>query len=172
MNKKTISFIEKQSLNPRIVFDKIVVNAGVGRLSTQPNFEDKTLLQINKDLSSITGQKPAPRSAKKSIASFKTREGQIVGVQVTLRRKKMFDFFERLIKIVLPRVRDFHGLDPKSVDQHGILNIGLKEQLVFPEVNPEHSPISFSLGINIVPKIKDRAFALEAYRKLGVPLKK
>src|SRR3989344_4698917 len=91
--------------------EKIVINAGVGRLSQQPNFEQKIQPQIVRDISAIAGQMPDLRKAKKSISGFKTREGQIVGVRVTLRRTKMVDFFERLITIVLPRLRDFRGID-------------------------------------------------------------
>ncbi|MBI3589146.1 MAG: 50S ribosomal protein L5 [Candidatus Liptonbacteria bacterium] len=156
----------------RSLLEKIVVNAGIGRLSSQPNFEEKILPQIARDLSLVTGQKPEVCRARKSIAGFKTREGQIVGLRVTLRRQKMVDFFERLIRIVLPRVRDFNGLNISSIDEHGTLNIGLKEQFVFPEVNPEESALTFSLGLNIVPKMKHRSKVIEVYREFGVPLKK
>lgn len=156
----------------RKFLEKIVVDAGVGRLSQTPNFEDKALVQVMRDLSLMTGQKAQIRRSKKSIAGFKMREGQIVGLRVTLRRDKMVDFFERLISIVLPRVRDFNGLDPKIIDKAGVLNIGLREQGVFPEISPEQSPISFSLGIAIVPRIRNRAEAEQTFRALGVPLKK
>ena len=83
----------------------------------------------------------------------------------------MVDFFERLITIVLPRVRDFIGLDEKNVDTHGVLNIGVREQGVFPEISLEQSPVTFSIGVNIIPKKKNRQIALEEFKKLGVPLK-
>ena len=156
----------------RTFLEKIVVDAGVGRLSQTPNFEEKALVQVSRDLALMTGQKPQVRRVKKSIAGFKMREGQIVGLRVTLRRDKMVDFFERLISIVLPRVRDFSGLDPKSIDEGGVLNIGIREQAVFPEVTPEESPVSFSLGI------ADRCRGTEAHaaetvvRAFGVPLEK
>ena len=156
----------------RAFLEKIVVNAGVGRASQAAQFEEKVLPQITRDLAAITGQKPEVRPAKKSIAGFKMREGQIVGTRITLRGKKAVDFFERLITIVIPRVRDFTGIDPHTIDTHGILNIGFKEQYVFPEINPEESIMTFPLGINIVPREKKRPAALEAYRALGVPLKK
>ena len=162
----------KEKKDIRGFLEKIVVNAGVGRLSQTPNFEEKALVQVTRDLAAITGQKPQVRRAKKSIAGFKIREGQIVGVRVTLRRDKMVDFFERLITIVLPRVRDFNGLDIKNIDKNGVLNLGIRDQLVFPEISPEQSPISFSLGVNIVPRSRDHALALETLRKFGVPLKK
>lgn len=154
------------------LIEKIVLNAGVGRSSGQPGFEEKLLAQITRDLGLITGQKPQIRQARKSIAGFKLRQGQTVGLRVTLRRKKMIDFFERLIRIVLPRVRDFSGLSLTTIDDHGVLNIGIKEHTVFPEVDAEKSPVTFSLGINIVPKIKDRSKTIDIYRGLGVPLKK
>ncbi|MEK7195406.1 MAG: 50S ribosomal protein L5 [Patescibacteria group bacterium] len=152
--------------------EKIVINAGIGRLSATPNFEEKTLPQISRDMAILSGQKPQTRRARKSIAGFKVREGQIVGLKVTLRKRKMVDFFERLIKIVLPRVRDFHGIKLDSVDMGGILSIGIREQFVFPETTPEESPVSFSLGINMVPRTKNRQKALEVLRGLGVPLEK
>jgi len=156
----------------RRFLEKVVVDAGIGRASQLPNFAEKGLTQVTRDLALITGQKPQTRPARKSIAGFKTRQGQVVGMRVTLRRQKMVDFFERLIKIVLPRVRDFNGLPVKSVDKGGVLNFGFKEHAVFPEINPEHSSISFSFGVNIVPRKKDREEALKKYRELGVPLKK
>lgn len=152
--------------------EKVVVNIGIGRLSQQPNFEEKILPQVSRDLSSITGQKPEIRKARKSIAGFKIREGQIVGLKVTLRRERMVDFFERLVRIVLPRVRDFNGLSLDNIDSTGILNIGVKEQIVFPELDPDESILSFPLGINIVPKIKKRQNAIDKYYELGVPLKR
>lgn len=163
----------QNDLEIRQFLEKIVVNAGVGRMSGQsPDFAQKTLPHIVKDLSLITGQKPKICPARQSIAGFKLREGQIVGLQVTLRRKKMIDFLERLIKIVLPRVRDFSGIDLKSIDRKGVLNIGFREQFVFPEINPEESPVSFSLGVNIVPKEKNREKAIQNYKQFGLPLKK
>lgn len=152
--------------------EKIVIDAGVGRLAQTPNFEEKALVQVTRDLAAITGQKAELRRAKKSIAGFKVREGQIVGLRVTLRRGKMVDFFERLITIVLPRVRDFNGIDPKNIDKGGTLNLGIREHAVFPEIVPEQSPVGFSLGMNIVPRLRNRAKAVEELRKLGVPLKK
>lgn len=152
--------------------EKIVINAGVGRLSQQPNFEQKILPQILGDISAIVGQKPELRKAKKSIAGFKVREGQVIGIKVTLRRRKMVDFFERMITIVLPRLRDFRGLDPAFIDDVGTFNVGFTEQMVFPEINPEESPVTFSLGVNIVPRKRDRKAAVEEYTKLGIPFKK
>lgn len=152
--------------------EKIVVSAGVGRLSQTPNFEEKILPELISEMSMITGQRPAPRRAKKSIAGFKLRSGQLVGLKTTLRRRKMFDFLERLIKIVIPRLRDFRGIDLKSVDQKGNLNIGFKEQAAFPEINPEISRVDFGLEISIVSNAKKKEEAMELYRLLGIPFKK
>jgi large subunit ribosomal protein L5 len=120
----------------------------------------------------MTGQQPQIRRATKSIAGFKIREGQVVGVRVTLRREKMVDFFERLITIVLPRVRDFGGLNLSAVDHGGVLNVGIRDHVVFPEISPEQSPIVFALGVSVVPKVKNHDKAMAMYKKLGVPLKK
>lgn len=164
---------EKQT-NKRVAgfLEKIVVNAGVGRLSGQPSFEEKSLPQVSRDLAILCGQKPQIRRAKKSIAGFKIREGQVVGLRATLRRGRMVDFFERLIKIVLPRVRDFRGLERGTIDAGGTLNIGIKEQFVFTEINPEESPVSFSLGISLVPRKKNREEAIKKFMEFGAPLKK
>ncbi len=170
MAQSTKTFVNRTAI--RSLLEKAVVDAGVGRLSQQPNFEEKILPQVMRDIASITGQQPQIRRAKESIAGFKIREGQIVGLRVTLRGAKMVDFFERLITIVLPRVRDFNGLEQSVIDQGGTLNIGVRDQLVFPEITPEQSPISFSLGASMVPKVKDHEKSFEAFKTLGVPLKK
>ena len=127
---------------------------------------------IIKDLTSITGQKPAPTPAKKSIAGFKIRKGQIVGLKITLRRRRMRDFLEKLINIVFPRVKDFRGIDLKSVDEKGNLTVGFKEHVVFPEINIETSKVDFGLEINIVSNAGTKEEAIELYKLLGIPFKK
>ncbi len=163
--------IKKEKIK-KVKIEKIVVNAGVGKLSQQANFEDKILPEIIKELSLITGQKPAACKAKKSIAGFKTRTGQIIGLKITLRRRQMKDFLKRLINIVFPRLRDFRGISLKNIDKNGGLNIGLKEQFVFPEINQDVSKVDFGLEISIVSDAKDREEAIKFYRSLGIPLKK
>lgn len=153
-------------------FEKVVINVGLGRMSQQPNFEDKILPEIMKDLGMITGQHPKTAPAKKSIAGFKSREGQIVGMISTLRGKMMYDFIERLIKVAFPRIRDFRGIELKNVDKNGILSVGLRENVVFPEINTETARYNFGLEITIVPTIKKREEAIELYRLTGIPLKK
>lgn len=152
--------------------EKIVINVGLGRLRQQANFEEKILPEVMKELAIATGQKPAPRPAKKSIAGFKTRTGDVIGLQVTLRGRKMEDFFSRLVNIVLPRVKDFKGLALSQVDQGGNLNIGLREQFVFPEIQADQSRVNFGVQITIVPKERSRSKATEVYRHLGIPFKK
>lgn len=151
--------------------EKIVVNVGVGRLSGQPHFADKVLPELMKELSLITGQKPAPRPAKISIAGFKLRTGTIVGLKVTLRGHRMKDFFEKLTSVVLPRVRDFRGIESGSIDSSGNLSFGIKEHVVFPEIVTDISKVNFGMEISIVPKarFKEKAKAVELYRELGIP---
>jgi len=156
----------------RTFLEKIVIDAGVGRLSQTANFEDKALKQVMTDLAAMTGQAPQIRRAKKSIAGFKIRENQIVGLRVTLRKEKMVDFFERLVTIVLPRVRDFTGLELSNVDHGGTLNLGVREHLVFSEISPENSPVTFGIGISVVPRKKNHDVSLAKFREFGVPLKK
>lgn len=153
--------------------ERIVVNAGIGKISSQPNFQDKILPDLIREFALVTGQKPRTNPAKKSIAGFKVRAGAIVGLTTTLRGRRMVGFLARFNLAVLPRIRDFRGVDLRNVDAEGNLTIGIKEHIVFPEVNPETSKVSFGLQVTIVPRrMKDRDEAIAFYRKLGVPLKK
>lgn len=151
--------------------EKIVVNVGVGKMRSNAHFEDKILPEIMNELALITGQKPATRKAKKAVSNFKTRVGDIIGIQITLRGGKKKDFFKRLNSIVFPRVKDFRGIDVKCVDKNGNLNIGFKEQYVFPEVVIEKSNVNFGLQVTCVPKIQKRESAIGFYKSEGVPLK-
>ncbi|MBI1961007.1 MAG: 50S ribosomal protein L5 [Candidatus Liptonbacteria bacterium] len=160
-------------MNTRASLEKIVVNAGIGRLSQHGEFEKKALPQISDALKLITGQAPEARRARQSIAGFKVREGQIIGLRATVRRQRMVDFLERLITIVLPRVRDFRGIKSASVDGRGNLTVGIRDYTVFPEINPETAVVQFGLQITIVPRRPVRAAeAAEFYRALGVPMQK
>ncbi len=157
----------------RAGIEKIVVNTGVGRLATSnAHFEEKMLPAIIAEFKLITGQQPAIRKAPISIAGFKLRQGTIVGMNATLRGKRMKDFLERLTKIVLPRVRDFRGVDPKNVDQNGNLTIGIKEHVAFPEIVPENSKFDFGLQATMVPMMRGRERAIALYKSLGIPFKK
>lgn len=112
-------------------FDKVVINLGVGEAVQ----DSKKIEAALADLTAIAGQKPVVTKAKKSISTFKLRQGMVIGCKVTLRKERMYEFLDRLITIALPRVRDFRGVSGKSFDGHGNFSIGLKEQLVFPEIN-------------------------------------
>ena len=151
--------------------EKIVVIAGIGKLKNQANFEEKVLPEIMKEIASITGQKPATRKAKKSIAGFNSREGDVIGLQVTLRRSRMDDFIKKLVTVIFPRVKDFRGLDMKNIATHGNLNVGFHDQYVFPEINIEKSRLPFGMQITCVPKTRNRTEAIDFYRSVGVPLK-
>ena len=152
---------------------KIVVNTGIGRLATSnAHFEEKMLPEIIAEFKAITGQQPALRKARASIAGFKLRQGTVVGMNATLRGKRMRDFLERLNAIVFPRVRDFRGIDPKTIDSSGNLTIGIKEHTSFPEIVPENSKVDFGLEVTIVPKIRRAEGAAAFYESLGIPLKK
>jgi len=120
----------------------------------------------------ITSQQPAKCPAQKAIAGFKTRAGDIVGLKVTLRGQRLIDFFTRFVNVVLPRIKDFRGLNPQSIDAGGNLSVGVESQLSFPEIEADKTRVDFGLEITLVPKTKKREMALEIYKKIGVPLKK
>jgi large subunit ribosomal protein L5 len=164
--------MQEFDLNNMVNLEKIIINVGVGRMSGQPNFTDKLLPAAIEEISLITGQKPRICSAKKSIAGFKLRAGTPIGLKVTLRRQRMAEFLRKLINAVLPRVRDFRGIKPASVDASGNLTIGLKDHLVFPEISPDISKINFGMEITIVPKLRDKTKAVELYKTLGIPFKR
>lgn len=149
---------------PRIT--KVVVNTGFN-----PAIKDEKIQsEIAHDLSLITGQTPAPRQARQAISAFKTRKGMKIGLAATLRGQRMYDFLDRLISIALPRGRDFRGLPEKNIDQAGNFNIGLKEQIIFPEISTESARSIFGLEISIVTTAKNREEGLELFRLLGFPI--
>lgn len=148
---------------PRIA--KVIVSSGVGKK------RDKKQVELISDrLAKITGQKPSPRAARLSIASFKLREGETVGLQVTLRGARMFDFIDKLIHIALPRTRDFRGLSPKAIDEMGNMTIGIKEHTIFPETSDEDLKDVFGLAVTVVTSAKNKAEAEAFFRHIGVPL--
>lgn len=157
---------------PRI--RKIVINTGFGKIiSTKTKDEQKKFAEyIIKNISAICGQKPVLTVARKSISTFKLREGNIIGAMVTLRGNKMNDFMEKLVNIVLPRSRDFLGINLKAVDDNGNLNLGVKEHIVFPEISPEKSPIILGMQITIVTDAKTKDEGLELFKLLDFPFKK
>ncbi len=152
--------------------EKIVVAVGVGKLKQNAQFESNILPEIIKDLTALTGQKPQPRPAKKSIAGFKLREGNMVGLRVTLRGKRMKDFLGRMVNVALPRVRDFRGINPKQIDNAGNLTIGFREHTVFPEISPENSKFDFGFEVTLVSGAKGKEQARIVFEKLGIPFEK
>jgi len=150
---------------PRIT--KVVISTGVGSVRG----DKKRLEMIEGRLTRLTGQKPAPRSTKKSIANFKTRIGDLSGYQVTLRGERMRTFLDKLIHIVFPRVRDFRGLSPKAIDEMGNITLGFKEHIVFPETADEEAKDIFGLAVTITTTAKTKKEAEAFLRHLGLPLK-
>lgn len=148
---------------PRIT--KVVVSSGVGKK------RDKKQLEVIEDrLAKITGQKPSLRPSRISIASFKVREGDTVGMQVTLRGARMYDFIDKLIHIALPRTRDFRGISPKAIDEMGNLTIGIREHTIFPETSDEDLRDVFGFAVTIVTTAKSKAEAEAFFRHIGMPL--
>jgi large subunit ribosomal protein L5 len=150
---------------PRL--QKIVINMGVGRATS----EKKHLEEAVEAMKIIAGQKPIVTIARKSIAGFKLREGQAIGCKVTLRGKRMWEFLDRLVALALPRVRDFRGLDPTAFDGHGNYTVGLTEQLVFPELNPDKFTQTQGMNVTLVTSAENDNDARELLRALGVPLR-
>jgi large subunit ribosomal protein L5 len=151
---------------PKIL--KVSINSGIGKYQKEKEAMDEIL----KSLTDISAQKPVFSKSKKSISGFKIREGQEVGVAVTLRGARMWNFLERLISSALPRVRDFRGIDPKNIDQNGNLNMAVTEHFVFPEIVPESVKTIFGFQINVTTSAKTREEGMELFRLLGFPLKK
>ena len=148
--------------------DKIVVNMGVGAAVADP----KILEEAIKELETITGQKASVRKAKKAISNFKLREGLKIGAMVTLRRERMYEFLDRFVNIALPRVRDFRGLSDKSFDGRGNYTIGVKEQIIFPEINVEKITKVMGMDVTFVTTAKSDAEAFDLLSAFGVPFVK
>jgi large subunit ribosomal protein L5 len=146
---------------------KIVVNMGVGKaIGEKKHLEDALAA-----MTLICGQKPLTTLSRKSIANFKLREGMPIGCKVTLRGRRMYEFLDRLISIALPRVRDFRGLDPNGFDRRGNYNLGLTEQLVFPELNPDKFTTPQGMNITLVTDAGNDDEARELLRGFGMPLR-
>ncbi len=157
---------------PRLV--KVVINCGFGGKVAGKNLSERKKIgeEIKNVLSSITGQAPAICSAKKSESAFKLRKGLEIGAKVTLRGKKSYDFLAKLIGIVLPRTRDFKGLNLKSVDKQGNLTVGFKDYSPFPEVKVGKEKNLFGFEITAVTSVKNREEGIAFLKELGVPFKK
>lgn len=150
---------------PRI--EKVVLNVGLGKSLKDANFLDN----VESTLMRITGQKPIKTKAKKSISNFKIRKGMVIGLKVTLRGQRMYDFLEKLVNVVLPRVRDFRGLTAKAIDQGGNLNIGIKEHLAFPEIKADEIEKLHGLEIAVVTTAKSREEGRALLVAFGFPFK-
>jgi large subunit ribosomal protein L5 len=148
--------------------EKIVVNMGVGAAVAEP----KILEEAVKELESITGQKASIRKARKAISNFKLREGISIGAMVTLRKEKMYEFLDRLINVALPRVRDFRGLSDKSFDGRGNYTLGVKEQIIFPEINVDRITRVLGMDITIVTSAQSDNEAYELLKSFGMPFMK
>ncbi|MFM8776324.1 MAG: 50S ribosomal protein L5, partial [Actinomycetota bacterium] len=147
---------------------KIVINCGVGKATQQGSLVDGAVA----DLTLIAGQKPAVTRAKKSIAGFKLREGQAIGVKVTLRGARMWEFYDRLVTLSIPRIRDFRGLNPKSFDGNGNYTFGITEQLIFPEIDFDAIDQVRGMDITIVTSAKDDASGKALLDAFGFPFRK
>ena len=145
--------------------EKIVVNMGVGAAVTEPKILDEAV----RELESITGQKASVRKAKKAISNFKLREGVSIGAMVTLRKEKMYEFLDRLINVALPRVRDFRGLSDKSFDGRGNYTLGIKEQIIFPEINVDKITRVLGMDVTIVTSANSDNEAYELLKFFGMP---
>ena len=150
---------------PRV--SKVVISSGVG------SQKDKKKIELIADrLSKITGQKPARKGAKISIAAFKVREGDTVGMQVTLRGQRMYDFLDRLVNVALPRTKDFRGISANGIDEMGNYTLGIKENTIFPESGDEDLKDVFGLAVTIVTNVRDKKQTKAFLTHLGFPLKK
>ena len=151
--------------NPMMVprVSKVVVNMGIGIV------DKDTQKRLLEELGQITGQRPVARKARNSISNFKLREGMVIGAKVTLRQERMYAFLDRLIQAALPRIRDFRGVPKKGFDGHGNYTLGLKEQTIFPEIDPNHSGAAQGMDITIVTTAKTDSAARELLTLLGMP---
>jgi len=154
--------------------EKVVINSGFGKAIDGKGAGERKKIQenISKTLELIAGQKPFAVKAKKSIAAFKLREGVIIGLKVTLRGKRMYEFVEKLVGLVLPRGRDFRGIPLKSIPETGDLTLGFKEYTPFPEVNVEREKSLFGLEITIQTNAKTKKERIALLRLMGFPLQK
>ncbi len=158
--------IENPMAVPRIL--KVVLNVGAGEAVTNKNAIEK----IQEQMTLIAGQKAVVTKARKSVSAFKIRQGQAIGVKVTLRGNQMFAFLEKLVSIVIPRLRDFRGIEPSTVDQNGNLNLGFTEQTIFPEIEFDKVDKIRGLQVTVVTNARNREYGTKLFTLLGVPFKK
>jgi large subunit ribosomal protein L5 len=171
-NTKFVAELEKELGLPNVHqaprLEKIVINVGLGRAK-----DDKKVIEAAKNtLRKVTGQEPIETVAKNSIAGFKLREGNMIGLKLTLRGTRMYEFMDRLINIVLPRLRDFHGVSAKAFDKQGNYSIGMTDQSVFPELTFEETTTTHGLQIVFVVKAQNRDHSRALLSKFGMPFEK
>jgi len=147
---------------------KVTVNVGLGKATDNKDMRE----EIVNDLRTITGQAPVLVKSRKSISGFKIREGQEIGVMVTLRGPKMWDFIERFVKVTMPRTRDFRGIKRSAVDKDGNFSYGVKEQLVFPEISHDNIKTIFSLQVNVTTSERSQEEGMRMFELLGFPMQK
>lgn len=171
-NESIVSVVTKEFKLPNVMMvprlEKISINAGIGSFRENREAVDSFVT----DLAAMTGQKPYPRSARLSVAGFKVRQGDTVGYTVTLRGDRMWAFLDKFINIALPRVRDFRGLRDTSFDEDGNYSVGIKEHVIFPEVNPNTTKGIRSLQLTVVTNSKDKELNKFVLKELGLPFRK
>lgn len=168
IKKKLKEYLKLSNIMEVPAVKKIVVNVGAGEAVVNKNVLEKILEQIRL----ITGQKAVITKARKSISAFKIRRGLPIGVKVTLRDKKMYSFLEKLVKVVIPRLRDFKGISDKSIDPNGNLNMGFTEQTIFPEIDFDKIDKIRGLEVSIVTNARDKGKGKKLFELLGIPFKK
>ena len=175
LQKKYIKEVKPQMMkefgygNPMVVpeIKKVSVNIGLSRAANDQNFTK----DVMKDLKAITGQMPVASKAKKAISGFKIRQGQDIGLMVTLRNGRMWDFVYKFISATIPRIKDFQGIDQKSFDKQGNLSVGIKEQLIFPEISPDDITTIMGLQVNIATTSSNKKEGMRMFKLLGFPIK-
>lgn len=168
LKKELMKELKLKNINEVPRLEKVVISMGLGKA-----LQDKAILdEAVKDISAITGQRPVITEAKKSISNFKLRKGVKVGLKLTLRRQIMFEFLERFFNIAVPRIRDFRGIDSDSFDGYGNFNMGIKDHVIFPEIEYEKIKYPFGMNITFVIKSKNDQHSFALLKKLGMPFKK
>lgn len=163
-----IKELELKNVNQAPKIEKIVVSVGMGKMK-----DDKKMFEVVENtLLKVTGQKPVPTFAKVSIATFKLREGNKIGMKVTLRDDRMYEFLDRLVNIVLPRLRDFHGVKVNAFDAQGNYSIGLNDQSIFPELSYEETTNTHGMQISLIIKAVDKSHSKALLTKFGMPFEK
>ena len=168
MRKELMKELKLKNINEVPKLEKVVISMGLGKALQDKAIYDEAV----KDISAITGQRPVITEAKKSISNFKLRKGVKVGLKLTLRRQIMYEFLERFFNITIPRIRDFRGIDSDSFDGYGNFNMGIKDHVIFPEIEYEKIKYPFGMNITFVIKSKNDQHSFALLKKLGMPFKK